>query len=328
MFSQKILKFLLGSLVLSLFMLLSGPNALAQSDAESGRVGVDNPGADLWRAVRQRNSEIAGSTQMKTPDAGVLINVSGQRWQQFRMEEFIPFSMRLLGGVLVLLIIFRLVRGKMKISGGLSGIKIPRFSSFQRFVHWSVATLFVVLTVTGLLLTFGRDGLIPIIGNEIFGSIAFVAKRIHDFVGPVFAIALFLMFFAFIKGNFMKWVDIKWLLKGGGMLGGHVNAGRYNAGEKIWYWIAILVGGVVVGSGLILDFPIFGKGREFMELSHVVHAIASIVIVAVSFGHIYLGTVGVEGALESMKTGSCDANWAKEHHDIWYEEMEKDGKVG
>ena len=302
--------------------------AETETPAAGGQISVPNPGADLWRAVRQRDTNIVGTTQMKNVDAGTLINTSGQKWRLFRMNKLIPISMILIGGVLVLLLIFRLLTGGMKLKNGRSGIKVPRFSPFQRMVHWSVAILFVLLGVTGIILTFGRSGLIPIIGNEAFSYIAIIAKRIHDFAGPVFAIALILMLFTFMKGNFPKLLDIKWILKLGGIFGAHVSAGRYNAGEKIWYWLAMIVGVIVIASGLVLDFPIFGQDRAMMELSHVVHAIAAIGIFAVSFGHIYMGTIGVEGAYEAMKTGYCDRNWAAEHHDLWLDEMEREGKVG
>lgn len=321
---KKILLFLL-LLTLSVGLI---PPVQAETPPVKETVTVPDPGTDLWRAVRQRDTEIVGRSQVKSRDANVLISTSGQEWREFRMEKLIPYGMMLIGGVLLILILFRLIRGKMMIESGRSGIKVPRFTPFQRLVHWSVAILFVTLGLTGMILSFGRDGLIPIMGNEAFGPIAFVARRIHDFVGPVFSIALLVMLFTFMKGNFAKLSDLKWLAKGGGMFGGHVSAGRYNAGEKIWYWLAISVGAVVVISGLILDFPIFGQTRGTLELSHIVHGISALGILAVSFGHIYMGTVGVEGAFESMKTGYCDSNWAKEHHDLWYDEMVEEGKVG
>ena len=315
--------------LLLLFFILSLPSpGYAESSSDDQSVTVPSPGTDLWRAVRQRDSEIIGNTQMRSPDAGVLINTSGQKWREFRMKQLVPLAFLLLAGVLLILIVFRLIQGGMKLRAGRSGIKVPRFTPFQRLVHWSVAILFLLLGFTGIILTFGRDGLIPIIGNEAFSTIAIIARRIHDFSGPVFAIALLVMLFTFMKGNFPKIMDLKWLLKAGGLFGSHVSAGRYNAGEKIWYWLAMVVGLIVVVSGLVLDFPIFGQDRQMMELSHVVHAIAAVSILAVAFGHIYMGTVGVEGAFESMKTGYCDVNWAKAHHDQWFEEMRQQGVVG
>jgi formate dehydrogenase subunit gamma len=296
------------------------------------QMGVKSPGTDLWRAVRNRefngSQGMSSTSQIKSMGANTFINTQGQKWRGFRMNKLIPFSMLLLGGVLVVLALFRLIRGKIKIKAGRSGKKILRFSGFQRFVHWSVAILFVVLAITGTLLTFGRAGLVPLIGSKAFGTIAGVGKLLHDYLGPVFAIMLAVMLFTFIKGNFGTWTDIKWFFKGGGMMGGHASAGRYNAGEKLWIWIAMIVGAVVVVSGIILDFPFFDQTRDDIELSHMVHAIASIGLLAVSFGHIFMGTVAMEGSYEAMRTGYCDENWAKEHHDLWYNDLEKQGIVG
>jgi formate dehydrogenase subunit gamma len=138
----------------------------------------------------------------------------------------------------------------------------------------------------------------------------------------MFLVAILMLFVTFVKDNIYARGDMTWLLKGGGMFGGgHVSAGRFNAGEKIWFWIAVLGGLVLSGSGLILDFAVFGQGREVMEISHVLHSIAALVVITVSFGHIYLGTAGVEGTLGSMTTGDVDEAWAASHHDRWYAEV-------
>lgn len=133
------------------------------------------------------------------------------------------------------------------------------------------------------------------------------------------------MLFIFMKGNLPNWTDIRWFLKGGGLFGGHASAGRYNGGEKVWYWLAMIAGAVVVASGLILDFPVFDLASEDIKLSQIVHAIGAIGLFAVSFGHIFMGTFAMEGAFEAMQTGYCDENWAKEHHDLWYEDLRKQG---
>lgn len=285
---------------------------------------VPHPGTGLWSDVRQRSGPTVGNTQMRSTDAGVLINVDGQNWRNLRMDQLVPYSVYLLGAVLAILVLFRLVRGQIKIQSGRSGKKLLRFNSIQQISHWAVAITFVILGLTGVILLLGRKFLIPVIGVDAFSPIANVSKVIHDYTGPVFAIALLMMLVYYVKDNFYKLsTDFKWFIKFGGMLGGsgHVSAGRFNAGEKTWFWMAILGGLVVIVSGLVLDFPIFGQTRELMALAHLFHVISAIIILAASFGHMYLGTVGMEGALETMVTGYCDSNWAKEHHDEWYEEV-------
>ncbi len=294
---------------------------VSANDGNGANVKIANPGSDLWREVRQREGLTEGTTQVKGVDAGVLINTGGEAWRQLRVEQIIPYTGYLLGLTLLALIIFRLIRGNIKIGAGRSGEKLLRFSLNQRTIHWIVAGLFLILGLTGIILLLGRTILLPVIGSSGFSAIASVSKLIHDYCGPVFSIFLLIMFISFVKGNFYKLKDINWFLKGGGMLGKHASAGRYNAGEKSWFWLAMLGGIVIVISGLILDFPIFGQTRELLEQAQVFHVIASVVVLAASFGHIYMGTVAMEGALETMTTGYCDSNWAKEHHDEWYEEI-------
>ena len=297
------------------------------------QIGIKSPATDLWRAVRQREKDgsgnIVGLSQVKGPNASTLINVGGQEWRKWRESELIPYSMYAIGGVLLVIGLFRLIRGKIKIKAGRSGKKIKRFTGFQRFVHWSVAILFVILGITGVILTLGRYGLLPLVGKEAFGFIAYYGKLLHNYLGPVFSVMMVVMLFTFIKGNFFNLTDIKWFLKGGGLAGGHASAGRYNGGEKAWFWVAGIVGAVVIVSGLILNFPqlvpILNLTSEQFQLAQFLHAVGSIGLFVASFGHIYMGTIAMEGAFEAMQTGECDSNWAKEHHDLWYEELKEKG---
>lgn len=310
-------------LLLSIAMLLLIPSAQAEPPPRPSpfAAAVINPGSDLWREVRQRDGEVSGRTQASGPDAGTLISIRGEEWRQLRTEKIIPYSGYLLAGILAILVLFRLIRGQLKIHAGRSGMRILRFTYSQRVVHWVAGITFVILGITGVVLLLGRTLLIPLMGNSAFGVIASLSKTVHDYIGPVFVISLVFLFLYYVKDNIFKLRDIQWFVKGGGMFGGHAHAGRFNAGEKTWFWLAILLGIVVSITGLLLDFPIFGLDRETMELSLVIHGIAAIIVFGISFGHMYLATFGMEGALESMTTGYCDANWAKEHHDDWYEEV-------
>jgi len=306
-------------------MMLSATVIMPASADNSGEnvrsSAVPNPGTDLWRDVRQRRGPVSGNTQVQGIDTGVLMNTYGENWRQLRVDRIIPYSGYLLGVTLLALIVFRLLRGKVKIEAGRSGKKLLRFTLNQRTIHWVVAILFVILGLTGIIQLLGRTLLIPVMGNSEFSSIAALSKILHDYLGPVFAIALIFMLFSFIKGNLFKLKDINWLLNGGGMLGKHASAGRYNAAEKLWFWLAMFGGAAIIVSGLVLNFPIFDQSRQIMGLYLIIHAIASVIVLAVAFGHIYMGTVAMEGALESMTTGYCDTNWAKAHHDEWYEEV-------
>ena len=285
-----------------------------------------NPGVDLWNQVRQRDTEIRGTTQVRSKGADVLIHTDGQSWREYRTQELIPTAGAAVVIVLAIIAVFRLLRGKIPLSGGRSGIKILRFTNSQRAAHWTTAILFVILGLTGLALLLGRTVLIPIMGPSAFGNLAAVAKFLHDYLGPLFALSLTWLFVLFVRDNIPQpGLDLKWLASGGGLFGKHAHADRYNAGEKFWFWLASIGGLVVVVSGLVLDFPIFGQTRETMEYYLVIHGIAAMVLIVVSFGHIYMGTAALEGTFEVMKTGYCDANWAKDHHDLWYEKVKDTG---
>jgi formate dehydrogenase subunit gamma len=291
---------------------------------------VPNPGAELWRAVRQREAVQAqtGQTQVRGVESGVFINTAGDDWRHFRMGQLIPVGAWVLGGMAAVVLLFYLIRGRIKIEGGRSGRLVPRFSVNQRVAHWFLAILFLFLGLTGLVLLFGRFVLLPVIGPEAFAAIASASKEGHNLFGPIFPLAVLGVFALFLRGNGFGWKDVKWFLKAGGLFGKHMApSGYYNAGEKTWYWVVIFGGLAISVSGYVLDFHIFGQSRQLMEWAHMVHAIAALGLIAASLGHIYIGSVGMEGAFESMSQGYVDANWAKEHHADWYDDMERAGMV-
>ena len=289
---------------------------------------TSNPGIDLWNQVRQREGDLSGTTQVRSKGAEILITTSGQNWREYRTQELIPKAGAAVVIVLAIIVIFRLLRGRIPLSGGRSGIKILRFTTSQRAAHWTTAILFVILGLTGLTLLLGRTVLLPMFGPSAFGNLAAAAKFLHDYLGPVFALSLTWLFVLFVRDNIPQpGLDWKWLASGGGLFGKHAHADRYNAGEKFWFWLATMGGLVVVVSGLVLDFPIFGQTRETIEFYMFIHGIAAMVLIVVSFGHIYMGTAALEGTFEVMKTGYCDANWARDHHDLWYERVKDTGGV-
>lgn len=297
---------------------------LAADDGGPGHspIMVPNPATDLWREVRQRGGDVVGNTQVRGVDTGTLINVNGEKFRDYRRNTFIEPAGWAIIAVAVLILVFYLIRGRIRIDGGRSGKRIVRFGDFDRTLHWFTAILFIFLAITGLTLLFGRFVVLPVFGPEAFGLIASACKEGHNLFGPLFIVAVVLLFIRFAAKNLPAKGDIKWLLKGGGIIGkAHVSAGFFNAGEKIWFWAVMVLGVTVSASGLILDFPVFGQGRDIMQLALVIHGAAAVLFIAGSFGHIYIGTIGTEGSLESMTTGSVDENWAKSHHDRWYAEV-------
>jgi formate dehydrogenase subunit gamma len=225
-------------------------------------------------------------------------------------------------GMLAVLVIFYLTRGMVRIQGGRSGRTIVRFSGFERFVHWMTATCFIILAISGLNITFGRPLLLPLIGFEAFSAWSQWAKYAHNYLSFPFTIGVILIFLMWIGGNIPNRVDVRWLKEGGGIIGhGHPPAYRFNAGQKAIYWIVVIGGGAVAITGYQLMFPFYVTNIEGMQLAQIVHAVVGVLFVAVMLAHIYIGTIGMEGAFEAMGEGTVDLNWAKEHHSLWLEEQ-------
>lgn len=293
--------------------------------AEQQARQAEQPGnnAPVWRAVADG---VQGYTTVTGPEAGVLINKSGETWRQIRNEELTIYGGWAVALAFLGVVAIFLIRGPIKLPEARTGKLIERFTSAERLAHWTMAFTFVALALTGLLLLFGKHVLTPIFGMEVFAWFAAASKNIHNFVGPLFGVSVVVFFVMYVKDNLPEKGDMQWLAKGGGLLG-HAPAGRFNMGEKIWFWGGVTVLGLVVTvSGLVLDFPNLGWERLTMQQAHIVHLIAALIFVVMSFGHIYIGSIGMEGALEAMRDGYVDETWAKAHHELWYEDI-KAGKV-
>ncbi len=296
----------------------------AITDAQKGFGSDVNPRANFWRAVREGN---AGVSQVKGTDANVLINSSGENWRAIRNGPVFYWGWIAFAAVAVVLLLFWLLRGRIKLDDGKSGVKVKRWGGFSRLLHWVTAISFIVLSATGLSLFYGRAVMIPLLGKDGFSAWANLAMTIHNYVGPVFAATLVLFLLILLKDNIPNGTDIKWFLKGGGMFGkSHPSAGRMNGGEKGWYWLLAIVGGAVVVTGLAMIF-IMDLPRDQSQLAMGIHAIGALILMAVALGHIYIGSIGTEGALEGMTSGDVDVNWARQHHDLWLRDLQKKGKV-
>jgi len=301
------------------------PYTIAEVEKATTKEGISNPnpGAQLWRDIRQRDKQVVGSTQVKGVDTGILISKQGEDWRLYRVEKFVPSSAVIFGLVLVLFAVYYMVRGKIRIEGERSGKMVQRSTKAERYIHWFAAVIFVLLALTGLIILYGRWVLIPILGAEGFAATASVSKTLHNYLGPLFLLALLAMFFGFIRDNFFNLkVDIDWFKQLGGYLGhGHPSSEKYNAGQKAWFWTAILGGLVLVVSGLVLDFANYGQGRTTMQGAHVIHTISSVVVIGFFIVHLYLATIGVEGSFDVMVSGNVPEEFARQHHDLWYKQI-------
>ncbi|MDJ0957754.1 MAG: formate dehydrogenase subunit gamma [Arenicellales bacterium] len=307
---------MLGATLLPLtgYIYVGVTSASAQATEES------NPRANYWRAVREGGAGYVASQGPYTTNT--LIQNGGQNWRQIRNGPVSTYTPWLLAAVIGAILIFHLVRGRIKVTEPRSGRMVERWGMGERVLHWYTAILFIILAITGLSMLFGRTVLIPLLGPEGFAAWASVARLAHNYLGPFFAVGILIEIVWWIRHNIPNATDMKWFAQGGGILTNtHPPAGRMNGGEKLWFWIICTFGVAVVVTGIILDFPNFEQSRETMQLVNIIHTVAAMVWIAVAIGHIWIGTLGSEGSLEGMTTGRVSEEWARQHHDEWLEQV-------
>ena len=292
------------------------PSSAAAPDASipSAKRNRENL-TDMWRAIRENTTF---STTNTGYDRSVLVRSEGLDWQSARLRYIAPYGLIALTTTLVTLALFFLLRGRITIEGGRSGRKLPRFGQAERLIHWFVAAIFLLLAVSGLILLFGRNFILPLIGKPAYGILASAMMQGHNLFGPLFITGILAMTIVFFKDNLPRIADLKWIIRGGLLFIGHPPSWKFNAGEKIWFWVAILAGLSLSISGIILEFTQLASSLDQVLIANIVHGTAALVMIAFALGHIYLATTGVEGTLETMTTGFCDEAWARQHHDLWY----------
>jgi formate dehydrogenase subunit gamma len=342
---MQLLSRMMGWLVLSLALAL--PVAAQEKSAapatdlakEQQQRTVNQPGnnSEVWREVRSGQPNY---TSVPGREAGVLVQpqarfpgqdamtTAGEAWRKFRNGPITFYGGWLIVLVAAVIAAIYFVMGPIKLHEKPSGRLIERFTLVERWAHWVMAISFCVLAVSGLVILFGKHVLLPVFGYTLFAWLSSLMKNLHNFVAPLFIVSLLVFIVIYIKDNLPEKGDMAWMMNGWKMFKGeHLPSGRFNAGEKAWFWGGVVLLCLIVSiSGLILLFPNFDQLRVTMQQASVVHAIAAILVMAAGLGHIYMGTVGVEGAYGNMRDGMTDETWAKEHHQYWYEDV-KSGKA-
>ncbi len=294
----------------------------APAHAQQQGVPID-PDASVVneQTLLRQAPRIEGDIDQLDQRARVLVQPAGRTWDHFHEVTLRWVGAAVILGTLAALAVGYVMLGRIRISKGRSGRKVARFNAFERFAHWLTAVSFVVLGLSGLNITFGKLLLRPLIGPDAFSAVSQAAKYAHNFMSFPFVLGLLLTVVIFIKDNIPDKTDIEWFKQGGGFIKSkHAPARRFNAGEKLVFWGALGAGAAVAVSGYLLLFPFYLTDIAGMQIAQVVHSIIAILFVALILGHIYIGTLGMEGAFEAMWTGKVDLNWAKEHHDLWLED--------
>ncbi|MFZ0239457.1 MAG: formate dehydrogenase subunit gamma [Xanthobacteraceae bacterium] len=268
---------------------------------------------------------IQGDINQLDQRARVLIQPAGRTWDYFHQVVLRWIGAIAIIGTLAVLAAAYFFVGRLRIAAGRSGRKILRFKPFERLAHWLTAISFVVLGITGLNITFGKALLLPLIGPDAFSAFSRYAKYTHNFVSFAFVLGLAVIVAIFIKDNIPDKTDLEWFKQGGGFVKSkHAPARRFNAGEKLVFWGALGAGVLVAVSGYLLLFPFYVTNIFGMQIAQGLHAVIAMLFIALILGHIYIGTLGMEGAFEAMWTGEVDYSWAKEHHDLWLAQLTKD----
>lgn len=303
--------------------------------------------ADMWSEIRKG---AVGNVSIPDRQAAQLIQSEGDNWRAIRNGPVSVYSAYAILGMIVLLSLFFVVRGRIRIEHGRAGVTIERFNLVERFGHWLMATSFIILAVTGLNMLFGRHVVMPLIGKPAFSAITLAGKYLHNYLAFAFMLGVALVFVMWVAHNLPSRHDLGWLVRGGGLFsrGSHPPARKFNAGQKIIFWLVVLGTISVSLSGIALLFPyqtafmaktfsflnIFGAGLPTdltplaeQQLNQVWHAIVGVAFIVIILAHIYIGSLGMEGAFDAMGSGQVDLNWAREHHSLWVEELEREGRL-
>jgi len=315
------------ALAISLFASFSVAQTQEQKSQQQRQVTQPGNNADVWRDVRKEGSQ-ENYTSVKGREANVLVQSAGNTWRQIRNGPVTFYGGWLIVVVCLIIAAIYFAMGPIKTHDRPSGRMIERFTLAERWAHWVMGISFVVLGITGLIILFGKFVLLPVIGYTLFAWLTALAKNLHNFVAPLFIVSLLVFIVIYARDNLPEKGDGNWLANGWKMFGGaHLPAGRFNAGEKVWFWVGVVVLCLILAvTGLILLFPNFDQVRSTMQQASIIHAIASIFVIALGAGHIYMGTIGVEGAYRNMVGGVTDETWAKEHHELWYNEVKRGAK--
>lgn len=277
----------------------------------------------LFEAL-QDDQMIEGRVSIPGGLSSGLIKPGNASWASTHTSTVRLLSIAAVVGAVVVLALFYMIRGRIMIDGKMSGIRILRFTGIERFAHWLMAVSFIILALTGLNLVLGRTIILPWLGEGAFSTITVWGKIAHNYVGWAFMLGLILSFLVWVVHNIPNKVDAEWIAQGGGLFkkGVHPPAKKFNAGQKVIFWATTLGGAALSFTGFMMLFPFLAGTQADWQFYQLIHGIVAAGLSFVIIAHIYIGSIGMEGAFDAMGSGEVDLNWAKEHHSLWVEEVQ------
>ncbi|RDU64856.1 formate dehydrogenase subunit gamma [Helicobacter sp. MIT 14-3879] len=198
--------------------------------------------------------------------------------------------------------------------------KLQVFSKFNIIVHWGAAIPFVLICLTGLIMVFGSY-----LGGGIFVRLA---RDLHGLATIIFIIFGLMMFSMWFKEALFKKYDIDWFKIMGGYLSQEnkpIPAGKFNAGQKMWFWIATLGGGAMALTGAVMFFQC--ADINTLRLMAILHNLIGFMIIAMLITHIYMSLFAIEGAIESIINGKMGEEELSILHSIYYKELVDSKKI-
>ncbi len=253
----------------------------------------------------------------------------GQYFTILQSTYFKPLFFGVLFGVPAIFLIHYLIIGPMIFSHDRK--KIYVFTLFNRIVHAIAGIAFILIIPTGLIMMFATT----------FGGGEFVriCKDIHAISTLLFIVSIVPMFLMWLRPMLPSSDDIKWMM----ILGGYLNkrkdpvpAGRFNAGQKMWFWLATLGGFLMIGTGVAMYFQDFRldilvsnsiSQIDFLRASAIIHNVLGLAVLALFLTHIYMSVFAIKGAIHSMINGYKEEEEVEILHSSYYKELKEKGEA-
>ncbi len=300
------------------------------SDAATYSRAWSQPDSDTLGMLRG-GQNVSGFTAVPYANAGVFERPEGRAWRHGIADYTVHLGALAIIGAIVLLGLVLALRGRVPIAEGRDGRMVKRFGFIERATHWMTSGSFVMLALTGIVIAFGKTLIGPVFGAKALGDVGWISTWAHMIFVPSFFIGIVLLAVMWILRNLPEpSLDIPWLVRLGGFMSDSPDnppARKFNAGQKITFWVTLLGGLVMTGTGVTLMFPYFWAGISTLVWVMLAHAIIGLLMTAFFIGHAYIGTVGMQGAIHAMWGGRVDLNWAREHHELWLDELARKGEL-